>query len=102
MWKSTGTATIDTQQECEKRQEADDTPSTETSERACSLPSSPFLCLCHGAWQIEKARKADHGQFPPLLVPIGTLSRRNKSLRSSGVLKVVGDGFTERRNGRVG
>ena len=58
---------------------------TDSTHQAQKQLSERTCCLC--AWQIEKARKAD--QFLPLLVLIGTLSHRNKSLRSSGLLKAV-------------
>jgi hypothetical protein len=74
--ESTVTATTATQKERNKKQ---------TTHQAQKQLSKRACCLC--AWQIEKARKA--GQYLPLFVPIGTLSRRTKSLRSSGVLKAV-------------
>ena len=85
------------------------------NKRACLLPAvfplPVSVCMAN--------REGKEGRSRPISAVVsadGTLSRRNKSLRlsgvlkivgdgftgSSGVLKVVGDGFTERRNGRVG
>ena len=94
VWKSTGTATTDTRQECEKWQEADSTHQAQKQVSVlapCRLPPS-CVCVhhCHG-----KSRRQGRQiifQFLPLLVPIGTLSRRNKSLMLSAwsrVLKAV-------------
>jgi hypothetical protein len=76
--ESTVTATTATQKERNKKQ---------TTHQAQKQLSKRACCLC--AWQIEKARKAGQLEYLPLFVPIGTLSRRTKSLRSSGVLKAV-------------
>ena len=78
--ESTVTATTATQKERNKKQ----TTQKQTTQAQKQL-SKRACCLC--AWQIEKARKA--GQYLPLFVPIGTISRRTTSLRSSGVLKAV-------------